>query len=59
MEKELTGKKKKKKVENKRIMRLKKCMGQIKKKKECRRGEKIAFLKINRKNVTCGKKPNV
>lgn len=40
-------------------MRLKKCMGQIIKKKECRRGEKIAFLKINRKNVTCGKKPNV
>lgn len=40
-------------------MRLKKCMGQIKKKKNVVGGKKIAFLKINRKNVTCGKKPNV
>lgn len=43
MEKELTGKKKKKKVENKRIMRLKKCMGQIKKKKNVVGGKKLRF----------------
>lgn len=35
--------KKKKKVENKRIMRLKKCMGQIKKKKNVVGGKKLRF----------------